>query len=105
MRRLPVLLLVALATTVGCNTSKLGHDHPATATGAKEISPSEEYASANRTTPAAPAKSFAQGTGTNTGDAKDHQKPDRDTSTPATDVHGPQQMGHTNETNAPEPQQ
>ncbi|HEY3929576.1 MAG TPA: hypothetical protein VGL89_14470 [Candidatus Koribacter sp.] len=97
MNRWLLALLLATTMTVGC-TDKLAGDSPKLESTGAKASGSEEYSRYNKETPAAPPKSFEQGTGMNTGDGKDNT-PDTNSSVPATVKPGhPQENGHPNET-------
>lgn len=100
MKMRGLLLLLALGMSVGC-TKKLQGDSPKRDSTGAGSSASEEYKQENKQTPAAPAKSYDQGTGMNTGDGKKNS-PDTNTSVPGTDKPGQgPSNGQSNETNPP----
>lgn len=89
-----------LGMSLGCTSLK--NDSPKRESTGAGSSASEGYKDANKNTPAAPAKSYDQGTGTNTGDAKNGQRPDTTSSTPGTDKPGQgPSNGQSNETIPP----
>ncbi len=101
MKHLSIILLLALGMSISCS-SRLQSDSPKRDSTGAGTSGSDGYKADNKDTPAAPAKSFDQGTGTNTGDAKDKQRPDTETSTPGTDKYGKgPSNGQSNETVPP----
>ena len=96
MRYTAAVLALAMIAGTGC-TKKLQNDSPKReSTG--DASASEGYKDENKKTPAAPARTPEQGTGSNTGDQKDN-KPSTNTSTPGTDKPGQgPSNGQSNET-------
>jgi hypothetical protein len=100
MKRTAAIVILAFCATMGCSKSRQ-NDSPKLDSTGKGSSASEGYKDANKNTPAAPAKSYEQGTGTNTGDRKNNQ-PSTTTSTPGTDHPGKgPSNGQSNETVPP----
>jgi hypothetical protein len=99
MRKLPLVLMFAVLVTTACS-KKLQSDSPKRESTGAGSSGSDGYKDANKDTPAAPARTPEQGTGTNTGDTKGNTQPDTESSTPGTDKPGATK--HQNETTPPQ---
>ncbi len=96
MRYTAAILALTMVAGTAC-TKKLQNDSPKRESSG-EASASEGYKDENKKTPAAPARTPEQGTGSNTGDQKDNQ-PSTNTSTPGTDKPGQgPSNGQSNET-------